>query len=45
VNNREQFSADLFEGRPIGGYAWVPVIGPILGGVVGAWVYVALWTA
>ena len=27
------------------GYAWVPVIGPIIGGVVGAWVYVALWTA
>ena len=26
------------------GYAWVPVIGPIIGGV-GAWVYVALWTA
>jgi len=27
------------------GYAWVPVIGPIIGGVAGAWVYVALWTA
>ena len=27
------------------GYAWVPVIGPIIGGVVGAWAYVALWTA
>ncbi len=27
------------------GYAWVPVVGPILGGVVGALVYVALWTA
>jgi glycerol uptake facilitator protein len=27
------------------GYAWVAVIGPIIGGVVGAWVYVALWTA
>jgi glycerol uptake facilitator protein len=26
------------------GYAWVPVIGPIIGGVIGAWVYVALWT-
>jgi glycerol uptake facilitator protein len=26
------------------GYAWVPVIGPIIGGVVGAWLYVALWT-
>src|SRR4051812_42065534 len=27
------------------GYAWVPVLGPIIGGVVGAWLYVALWTA
>lgn len=27
------------------GYAWVPVIGPIIGGVVGAWIDVALWTA
>jgi glycerol uptake facilitator protein len=27
------------------GYAWVPVIGPILGGIVGALLYVALWTA
>jgi len=27
------------------GYAWVPVIGPIISGVAGAWVYVALWTA
>ncbi len=27
------------------GYAWVPVIGPIIGGIVGAWLYVALWTA
>jgi|SRR5882672_2156407 len=26
-------------------YAWVPVLGPIIGGVVGAWVYVALWAA
>jgi len=26
------------------GYAWIPVIGPILGGVLGALAYVALWT-
>ncbi len=25
------------------GYAWVPVVGPIIGGVLGAFVYVALW--
>jgi glycerol uptake facilitator protein len=25
------------------GYAWVPVIGPIIGGVIGALAYVALW--
>ena len=27
------------------GYAWVPVFGPIIGGVLGALVYVALWGA
>ena len=27
------------------GYAWVPVVGPIIGGVLGALVYVALWGA
>ena len=27
------------------GYAWVPVIGPIIGGVIGALAYVALWGA
>lgn len=27
------------------GYAWVPVVGPILGGVAGAWVYRLLWQA
>ena len=26
------------------GYAWVPVVGPIIGAVVGAWAYVVLWT-
>jgi glycerol uptake facilitator len=26
------------------GYAWVPVVGPIIGGVLGALVYVALWS-
>jgi glycerol uptake facilitator protein len=26
------------------GYAWVPVIGPIVGAVIGAWAYVVLWT-
>ena len=25
------------------GYAWVPVVGPILGGVIGAVVYKACW--
>jgi len=27
------------------GYAWIPVVGPIIGGVVGALVYKALWAA
>jgi glycerol uptake facilitator protein len=27
------------------GYAWVPVAGPIIGGVAGAWLYRALWGA
>jgi glycerol uptake facilitator len=27
------------------GYAWVPVVGPIIGGVLGALAYVALWGA
>jgi glycerol uptake facilitator protein len=26
-------------------YAWIPVIGPILGGILGALAYTALWTA
>jgi glycerol uptake facilitator protein len=26
-------------------YAWVPVVGPIIGGVIGALAYVALWSA
>jgi len=25
------------------GYAWIPVVGPIIGGIVGALVYKALW--
>ena len=25
------------------GYAWVPVVGPIIGGILGACAYVALW--
>lgn len=25
------------------GYAWIPVVGPILGGVAGAWIYRLLW--
>jgi glycerol uptake facilitator protein len=24
-------------------YAWVPIVGPILGGVLGAWFYKLLW--
>ncbi len=27
------------------GYAWVPVVGPILGGIVGAMLYKVLWVA
>ena len=27
------------------GYAWVPVVGPIIGGILGALAYVALWAA
>jgi len=26
------------------GYAWIPVVGPIIGGVLGALIYQALWT-
>lgn len=26
------------------GYAWIPVVGPLLGGVAGAWIFRALWT-
>ena len=26
-------------------YAWVPILGPTLGGIVGAWFYKLLWTA
>ena len=25
------------------GYAWIPVAGPILGGIIGAWVFKACW--
>lgn len=25
------------------GYAWVPIVGPLLGGVIGAWLYHLLW--
>jgi glycerol uptake facilitator protein len=25
-------------------YAWVPIVGPILGGVLGAWLHRSLWT-
>jgi glycerol uptake facilitator protein len=25
--------------RSHGGYAWIPVVGPLLGGIVGAWLY------
>ncbi len=27
------------------GYAWVPVVGPLIGGVLGAWFYKVLWAA
>src|SRR6266511_1475693 len=27
------------------GYAWVPVVGPLIGGVLGAWCYKVLWVA
>ncbi len=27
------------------GYAWIPVVGPIIGGIVGAFIYKALWAA
>ena len=27
------------------GYAWVPVVGPLIGGVLGAWFYKVLWLA
>ena len=27
------------------GYAWVPVVGPLPGGALGAWIYRLLWPA
>lgn len=27
------------------GYAWVPIVGPLIGGVIGAWLYHLLWPA
>jgi glycerol uptake facilitator protein len=27
------------------GYAWVPVVGPLIGGVLGAWCYKVIWAA
>jgi glycerol uptake facilitator-like aquaporin len=37
--------ADCWQGDSDLDYAGMPVIDPIIGGVVGAWVYVALGTA
>jgi glycerol uptake facilitator protein len=24
-------------------YAWVPIVGPVIGGILGAWFYKLLW--
>jgi len=31
------------KGGPDWNYAWIPVVGPIIGGIIGAFVYKALW--
>ena len=31
------------KGKSDWSYAWIPVVGPCIGGVLGAWVYKMLW--
>ncbi|MFO1485285.1 MAG: hypothetical protein U1F71_18130 [Verrucomicrobiaceae bacterium] len=33
------------KGGPDWGYAWIPVAGPIIGGIVGAMMYKVFWPA
>ncbi len=33
------------KGRSDWGYAWVPILGPIIGGILGAWFYKCFWPA